>query len=738
MNRSLSVLSVLFLWCGGAFAAMYGDFAVPEAFSPAVRAVSAHGGRVAVEISPPEGKPFVLYLPEEAEDGRPYSGLQTIGLHLPPEAELAFFNVGGRLWVGTRNALSGGSVLYDGYLHKNGLVYNLAFSIDGLPAPDAAVKHALARVRLLPDVNGAPAMEDAVRTVDLFETGDFDELSTLLGGMEKDDAGTWAAHFLRGRLAEAREGPEAARGHYDAAHAQKGDDIETAARAASMRAMTDDDGEGVAELLRLSAMDPDEAVVWEELGKVYLAAGEEEAALGYFGQAACVNPTSEIALYNLSFLHAERKEYEDALRRAREFMHYYSWLPNGTVPDVSGAPGMTAEKVAEILAEPLPLGCIVTYGGTVAALPLCGEEIRVCTELLTIDCPEPVYVDVYVPVVNFDWNWFPDRRPHKPHKPKPGFHKPRPPWGKPGKPGPRPPKPPHPGKPGGPGGPGHPGRPPRPPEGAGPGPRPPAIDPGTPRPPRPPRQSSGGRQRPSEMPRRSSGDITTSTPSASSPSQPAIVLEEAVSVPATSPSVVVTYPGSSDTPWHRGSSSPRHSGRGERGRRHPSSPAASTPAWSDSGSWSPPTVHMPTVEAPKVHTPSVPRHESRPIPASRPSFEGPRGGGGRHRPSGGDYSPPSIPSGGGHSRPSRGGGDHGGGYSPPSIPSGGGGNSRPSRGGGDHGGGRGGRGGRGAGGDFIPPKIDIPKVEVPTFAPPPSTGSVNEVKTLGDILNSRK
>lgn len=509
MQRASPLAAVLFLCCGTVFAAIYGDFAVPDVLSPEVHAESTHGGRIAVAVTSPDGSAFVLYLPEEAEDGRPYSGLQTIGLRLPANGEIAMFNLGGRLWVGTRRTLPEGGAFYDGYVHRNGLVYNIGFSIDGLAAPDSVVKRTLSRVRLLPELNGSPAMDGIVRAADLLEMDDRAPLPGLLETAAALDAGNWIPDYLLGCIAEGDGEPEKAREHYLAALAKKADDVETAARAAAMQALADDAEAGVAELQRLGAMDPDEAVIWEELGKIYLAGGEDDEALAFFNQAACVNPTSEITLYNLSFLLAEKGDYENALRRAREFVHYHSWMPSGTVPDVSGAPGMTEERVRDILAEPLPTGCVAAYGGPVAALPLREEEIRVCSTLLAVEYPEPVYreFDVYVPVFNYEWDWYPRR--HRPHKPKPGFHKPKPPWEKPGKPGVRPPKPPRPPRPGLPG---KPGTPPEGPVVPGPGHRPPLIKPGAPHPPfkpgdghdtpppRPPRAPSDGRPRPPMTP----------------------------------------------------------------------------------------------------------------------------------------------------------------------------------------------------------------------------------------------
>ncbi|MCC8191353.1 MAG: hypothetical protein LIP77_12095 [Planctomycetes bacterium] len=394
-------------------------------------------------VNPYESAPFVLYLPEAATvtNGSP---LQDIAGRLHNGEEIVLYNLGGRGWFGSRRTQPDGVVLYDGYVYRNQMIYNVAFSLQNGQPADAAVLGALARVYCMPGQNGSPAGQTVAAAMDALENGEWDSMEQLLAEAGGLDAGNWAVPFLAGRLAEYNQDLLAARGLYAQASNLWPTDIELAARTASMESLAVDGDNGVAALGALAAMSPEEAVIWEELGRIFLAAEDFDVAKSYFDEAAAVNPSSETALYNLSFLHAEAGEYDDALRRAREFVHFYPWTPNGTVPDVTDAPGLGDSRVRAILNEPLPLGRIADYAGArqFTILPLSHPEVEQVLQVIHVPVHTTVYQPspVYIPRVTFGWLWHPGfYRPWL----RPGSigHRPRPPFGGHFRPGLTPPRP---------------------------------------------------------------------------------------------------------------------------------------------------------------------------------------------------------------------------------------------------------------------------------------------------------
>lgn len=496
-----SAIIILCLWCGQASAAMFGDFLISDSLNPTQHSTPGHNNRTAVIVTPGHGTSIVLYLPTTAEMTEAGKVLEPIARRLDAGSDIAVFNLGGRPWFGTRHTMQGGVTFYDGYSHRNGVIYNVAFSMDHLLVPDADVKKALSQVRLMPNIPQSAVIPLLSRAMDFIDADNLDQADTVLEEAANLDASLWAVQYLRGMVYEGKEMGSEAKLFYSMAATLNPNDVPVAVKAAVMAAVTEDADAAVAKLAALADAHPEEAAIWEGLGSIYLFFDEMAAAQEYLETAIACNPSSESGLYNLSFIYAQDGDYEDALRRAREFYYYRPWMPQGTVPDVTGAPGFDGERIRDILNEPLPIGYIANYGG-VSSQPLCDTETALCESLTP--APTPVYVEApvyqtietYVPVVVFDWSWSPRR--HRPWRPGPnvGMHWPRPPGFRPGGPGhgkPRPPAPPV-------GPPHRPGRPPelkppssgggRPPQ--GPGSRPPGGRPPSPgeRPP------GGGGQRP--------------------------------------------------------------------------------------------------------------------------------------------------------------------------------------------------------------------------------------------------
>ncbi|MCC8189683.1 MAG: tetratricopeptide repeat protein, partial [Planctomycetes bacterium] len=460
MRSIVCALVALWLWAGSAEAAMFGDFLVPPRTTPRVTGSDGSGP---VTLTGEGGSLVTVHFPVTGTDWRPWPSLQAVALSLPESGEFAIFNLGGRPWFGRRQTLADGTVFYDGTTHHSGLVYRVAFTLSGMDVPDASVKQALAGIRLVPALRGSPASESLAAVLDSLERGDWPEAATILDTAKALDPGCWYTDFLRGRLEEETGDLSAAAEQYQAALIKKPDDLAAAALTASLGLLSGTETTGATTLLTLSRIDPDEPSIWEELGRIYLAAEDLPAARGYFQQAVCVNPASEAGLYHLAHIHATLEEYEDAFRRAREFSYYYPWLPAGILPDLDGVPGLDDTRRQEILAEPLPIGCIGEYVA-LNGPTLTEAEIARCVVIL---CRPPAAGATGVGYATddfYDWNWH-----WRHHTPEQGdaFRPPAP--GKPDRP--RPPRPDKPGKPDkpgrpGPGRPGRPGRPggPRPPE----------------------------------------------------------------------------------------------------------------------------------------------------------------------------------------------------------------------------------------------------------------------------------
>ncbi len=517
MRKYILALAALLCLAGTAPAAMFGDFLVADALRPARSASAGHNNRTAVLIPLSSGGDVVLYFPTHGQQASSSGVLASIAMNLDPNHEIIAYNVGGRPWFGNRIPMQDGIVFYDGYTHRNGVLYNLAFSLNTMSTPNEEVKRALSRVWLTPNLPNQPSSV-LVQAMDAMEMGQFDNVDALLNQAAATDTNAWLRHYLRGRLEEMEQNLQAAAAAYQQALGLYRDDVELAARVQGVEAFLGSTDQAIARLADMGEQAPDEAIIWETLGRIYLAADELDAAKDYFDEAAAINPSSETALYNLAFIHAQQAEYENAFRRAREFAFYRPWVPRGVVPDVSGAPGMTQGRMMEILSEPLPLGYIEDYANFTPVYPT-EQEIQQEVAVIIVEQPPTVVYETYAPVIMYSWSWSPHyyRRPghwliDRPNRPwwnRPPPNRPRPP---PARPPHRPNRPRPPGSGGNRPGRPDPGRPerPQPPSGGnrppsgGAGNRPPPGGEGT-RPPsgggnRPPPGEGGNRPRPPERP----------------------------------------------------------------------------------------------------------------------------------------------------------------------------------------------------------------------------------------------
>lgn len=433
-----TILTALFLWTGIASAAMFGDFAIPDSLSPTIHQSNAHNNRTAVVVYTQSNSYIVLYLPTDSETATAGQTLEIIGQNLQAGEEAYAFNLGGRPWFGSR-AITNGVGFYDGYTYRNGLLYPVAFSLPDTQPISPEMRQILSKVWLLPGIAHSSAASLLVQASEQFDNGDMDAAASTLIQAEYFDSGNWFSQYLRGRIEEERELFTNARDRYQSAFSLYPYDLENAARYYAMQALTVDADQGVNSLTTLATNNPEEATILEQLAKVYLASDMNDVAKDYFEEALAINPTSEAALYNLSFIYAQEGEYEDAFRRSREFYYYRPWLPHGIVPDVSAAPGMGAAKVNELLAEALPLGYVGDYAGSGSTLAtLSSDQVQQAyASYVVYTDPQPTYqvVQNYSPVISFIWNW--STRHREPWRP--GNNWSRPPNNRPGHGRPRPP-----------------------------------------------------------------------------------------------------------------------------------------------------------------------------------------------------------------------------------------------------------------------------------------------------------
>jgi Tfp pilus assembly protein PilF len=459
MRILATIITALCLWTNAANAAMFGDFAIPDSLSPVVHQTNAHNNRTAVVVYTQSNGYIVLYLPTQVETTSAGQTLEIIGQSLQAGEEAYAFNLGGRPWFGSR-ATTNGVSFYDGYTYRNGVLYPVAFSLADTNPISPEILQVLSKVWLIQDIAQSPANSLLVLAMEQFDNGDMDAAVSTLIQAEYFDSGNWFGHFLRGRIEEERELFTNARDRYQSAFSLYPYDLENVARYYAMQALTVDADKGVNSLSTLATDNPDESTIWEQLAKVYLASDMNEVARDYFEEALAINPTSEAALYNLSFIYAQEGNYEDAFRRSREFYYYRPWLPHGIVPDVSTAPGMGAAKVNELLSEALPLGYVGNYAGSGSTLAtLSSDQVQQAYASYVVYSAPPTYqvVESYAPVISFIWNWSTKHREpwrpgtnwSRPPNNRPGQHRPKPPGisRPPERPGIRPPigsiRPPH-------------------------------------------------------------------------------------------------------------------------------------------------------------------------------------------------------------------------------------------------------------------------------------------------------
>lgn len=439
MRGMKALLVVALLVAVRAQAAVYGDFVVPSGLSSSPQG-AAVTNRTAVTVPLQDGAMVVYFsvVPEYAD-----TPLQSIAADIGNAANAMAMSLGGRPWFGVQRSVAGMGTYFEGYTHRNGMVYRVDVDLRSRPRPDAEVRQAFDRIWLFPGLSDM-AGGIVAAAVDHLDRGDAENVLAVLDAAPPQDTGNWAAMLLRAMAEEMTGDLTAAVGSFASAAAMLSGAAEMSARAAGAAALAGTDDEAISVLISLAASAPEEPVVWEELGKVSLAQGNLTAAQGYFTQAASVNPADETALYNLAFIHAQNGDYAGALRRGRELLHYFPWVPNGAIPDVTSAPGMDESQLNMIMAEPLPLGSLAEYGA-IAAQPLEYNEAQTIIQVIQVPATTPVYQPTYgpgwsyVPVVLFDWMW--NVAGHRPWWNS--GHRPRPPgnW-HPGGPGIRPPRPP--------------------------------------------------------------------------------------------------------------------------------------------------------------------------------------------------------------------------------------------------------------------------------------------------------
>ncbi|MDR0361972.1 MAG: tetratricopeptide repeat protein [Planctomycetota bacterium] len=516
MRLFASLAVTILLACGNLYAAMFGPFAVPEALRPTLHPTPGHGDRMAVIVPLSTGLSMVLYLPDHGEPVHDGRVLQAIGSRLDHTEDIHVFDLGGRPWFGTWSRASNNVQFFDGYVHKDGSIYAVAFSLDDPGTVTAEVRDFISRIGLYPGLRYSPAAPALANARDSLLMGDYEQAEEYMRHAESVDPDRATLHLLKGELLEADEEYDEALGEFARASILDPSDIDVTARYYGISAVLGDANAAITQLGALAAQRPDEAAPWEELGAIYLYANQIDVAISYYEQALMVDPTSETALFNLAYVFADRGDYANSYRRALQLQHYRPWIGDDQLPDHINLFGALA--MWEIIQEPLPIGYISAYGPNATAIHT-PQEIQIQTvtryvdPYIVITRPQPRPIVSLQAVLGGIFDRFPSfgHRPHRPRPPsRPGA------GGKPpNRPGSRPPSGGH-GKPPSGGGPNRPRPPseggigqPRPPSGGGSErPRPPSGG-GSERP-RPPSEGGIGQPRPpsgggSERPRPPSG-----------------------------------------------------------------------------------------------------------------------------------------------------------------------------------------------------------------------------------------
>ncbi|MCL2001513.1 MAG: hypothetical protein FWG74_08775, partial [Planctomycetes bacterium] len=387
-RASSLILAAFLLWCAKAMAAMYGGFAFPEGLGATLYPSPGYLNRMAV-VAPLESASYIVfYIESGGQPVDPTLVLANIADSLDRSQGMMVMNLGGRGWFGSRREMENGVVLYDGYVHRNAVLYPLAFSLDNMPWPDDEVKRVLSRIGVYPGLDNSLAIDLAVEAADRLEQNEIDSVPDLLALADQAAPASWLTAYVRGRYQETQGDYAAAQASYLRAMTFFPEDVELAARYYGLEGVIGDAGRGVEALFDLAGKMPDEPAPWEELARIYLLAEQVEPAMDYYEEALEANPSSEAALYTLAHLYANDGSYDEALRRSREFRFYRPWVPSDVLPDLLQAPGVSEEWLQDMLRmimdEPLPIGRIAAYGDILpVALP--PEEIR------PLYIPPPVY-----------------------------------------------------------------------------------------------------------------------------------------------------------------------------------------------------------------------------------------------------------------------------------------------------------------------------------------------------------
>lgn len=462
MKTFLLLLCFAVMGNGQALAAMFGDFAVPDALSPRVVATQG-GGAATVAVPLDSGSELTLFIPARSEAVREGYALEYIGRNLDASDELALLNLGDRVWIGNRNRLSGGD-LYVGYTHKNGLVYPFSFSVASAAAPSTEARQALARIGVFPDLADSGAADTVLSAMEQLDAGRIPEALEALARAEAmlrspDDPGRRYVELSRAYAHELQGESQAAMERFAKAHAAFPDDVEASTRYFGASGILSEGAAAVKALLDAAAKNPDEPEFLETLGSLYLAYDDMEAATAYFEEALELNPTSGTALLNLAHLHARKADYENSYRRVVNLRYYHPDIPNESLPNLSGK--LSEERMRELAGEPLTLGALTAYLRVPDAPAFASQTfvegsaptlVEQPAEIIIIEGPVTVIqppLEVYIPqpyVVHYDtcwwysWSWWrpsrhwrhddwdrryghrPTWRPHRNSRPPPRSH----------------------------------------------------------------------------------------------------------------------------------------------------------------------------------------------------------------------------------------------------------------------------------------------------------------------------
>jgi hypothetical protein len=128
-------------------------------------------------------------------------------------------DVGGRPWFGSSETVAPGRLYYQGFLHRDNVIYPFSFLRNGGLTDDREWRQVLAAVRLLPGVPLTASSQWALSALDRLEEGSLDpadpSLSTLFGGVGGEN---WLLPYFLGRLAEQNGDFTTAKTYYLAAH----------------------------------------------------------------------------------------------------------------------------------------------------------------------------------------------------------------------------------------------------------------------------------------------------------------------------------------------------------------------------------------------------------------------------------------------------------------------------------------------------------------------------------------